>query len=190
MLYNTGMYEKSKRSRKPSFDFLSPYPLQRCADLLRAQADRTAYPFVQFLSGQWPYTLVIELTPLDEDTTFFQMRWRARQSGGWLFPYAKAEGYLKRQDASSTQVFGQVWTPAVHFAQAVCLVLVFGMAGVAVLLGGGYGGGVCGGLLVLLVSASSVAAVVDITLLRERLLQLIKGNLLPTTHSVDKPKHG
>jgi hypothetical protein len=190
MLYNTGMYEKNKRSQKPGFDFLSPYSLDRCADLLRAQADRTAYPFVQFLSGQWPYKLVVELTPLDEDTTFFQMRWRARQSGGWLFPYAKAEGYLKRQDAFSTQVFGQVWTPAIHFAQAVCLVVVFGLAGVGVLLGGGYGGSVCGGLLVLLVSVSSIAAVVDITLIRERLLQIIKGNLLPATYLVEKPKHG
>jgi hypothetical protein len=57
MQYNTRMDEKSKRPVKRGFDFLAPYSLTRCADILKAQANCTAYPFVQFLSGQQAYTL-------------------------------------------------------------------------------------------------------------------------------------
>jgi hypothetical protein len=102
---------KTKRRGKPSFDFVSSYPLDLCVHLLNSQdGQEQHHPLsLRFLPPNG--LLRVEITPTDEDSCLFRVKWQdKKRRGSLLFPisYATVKGHIKRWDSQSTHVAGRI----------------------------------------------------------------------------------
>jgi hypothetical protein len=121
---------KTKRWTKPTFDFISAYPIDLCVHLLSSQDGQAQhYPLSpKFLPPSSEFS--VEILPNDEDSCEFRMKWRDKRHPGYVrLCYASANGYLKRWDSKSTHVVGRVqvarWYAILNLTGWLALIVFF-----------------------------------------------------------------